>query len=160
MAKDKHDFKDPDAPTGPLVSVRFLIALLLIAAGIVYVVLWTLYLRDLRAFDGKGSEPTPMLPFMKGLDDWNWAIGFGALMIGLAISAHPKTPFGRGRGVVIGMLGCFVVGLLWICTFYVFADKVEKDPSSIFLIGELGQLNLVVGIGFMAVGFTFATRWE
>ena len=28
------------------------------------------------------------------------------------------------------------------------------------LINDLGQYNLVVGIGFMAVGFTFATHWE
>ena len=71
-------------------------------------------------------------------------------------SAHPSTPAGRGRGVVIGMLGCFLVGLLWICTFYVFSN----DLSSIPVMNDLGQYNLVVGIALMAVGFTFATRWE
>ena len=97
---------------------------------------------------------------MTKLKDWNWVIGFGLIFVGLALSAHPKTPLGRGKGVIVGMLGCFLIGLIWICTFYVFADKTPRDPNSIWLLGDLGQLNLLVGIGFMAVGFTFATRWE
>ena len=70
--------------------------------------------------------------------------------------AHPSTPLGRGRGVVVGMLGCFIIGLIWICTFYVFSN----DISSVPVFNDLEQKNLIVGIGFMAVGFTFATRWE
>ena len=54
------------------------------------------------------------------------------------------------------MLGCFLIGLLWICTFYVFSN----DLSALPVLNDLGQWNLVVGIAFMAVGFTFATRWE
>ena len=53
---------------------------------------------------------------MGDLGNWNYLIGFGLFLLGLAISAHPSTPLGRGRGVVVGMLGCFLVGLLWICT--------------------------------------------
>ena len=67
-----------------------------------------------------------------------------------------RTPLGRGRGVVVGMLGCFLIGLLWICTYYVVSD----DPSAIPVMNDLGQYNLMLGIAFMAVGFTFATRWE
>ena len=77
-------------------------------------------------------------------------------LLGLALSAHPSTPLGRGRGVVVGMLGCFLIGLLWICTYYVVSD----DPSAIPVMNDLEQYNLVVGIALMAVGFTFATRWE
>lgn len=157
-SKEKHELVDPDAVKAPIFSVRFLISLLLIAAGIAYVVIWTLYVRDARAFDlGEGSKPGELIPGMAKLKDWNWAVGFGLLFLGLAFSAHPKTPLGRGRGVIVGMLGCFLIGLIWICTFYVFANKPEGE---IWLLGDLGQLNLVVGIGFMAVGFTFATRWE
>jgi hypothetical protein len=54
------------------------------------------------------------------------------------------------------MLGCFLIGLAWICTFYVISDDVSRLP----IFDDLGQKNLFVGIGFMAVGFTFATRWE
>ena len=63
-------------------------------------------------------------------------------MLGLVISAHPSTPLGRGRGVVVGMLGCFLVGLLWICTFYVFSNDISNIP----VFNDLGQYNLVVGI--------------
>ncbi len=71
------------------------------------------------------------------------------------MSAHKTTPLGRGRGVVIGMLGCFLIGLIWIVTFY-FVSQSGNVP----VMQELEQYNLLVGIGFMAVGFTFATKWE
>jgi hypothetical protein len=58
--------------------------------------------------------------------------------------------------VVVGMLGCFLIGLLWICTFYVFSNDITAIP----VFNDLGQFNLVVGIALMAVGFTFATHWE
>ncbi len=67
--------------------------------------------------------------FMADLGDWNYAIGFGLLLLGLAISAHPSTPLGRGRGVVVGMLACFVIGLLWICTFYVVQRRPVGHPG-------------------------------
>ncbi len=87
--------------------------------------------------------PEPGNPaFMADLGDWNYLIGFGAIMVGLALSAHPSTPLGRGRGVVIGMLACFLIGLLWICTFYVFSNDIDKLP----VFDDLGQFNLVVGI--------------
>jgi len=97
------------------------------------------------------------LDFFGDLKKWNYVIGFGAFMLGLVVAAHPSTPLGRNRGVVVGMLGCFLIGLLWICTYYVFSnDKLDDIP----VFNDLGQYNLLVGIGFMAVGFTFATRWE
>ena len=96
--------------------------------------------------------------FMADLGNWNYLIGFGLLFLGLIICAHPSTPLGRGRGVVVGMLGCFLVGLLWICTYYIFSEPTKLENIPVF--NDLGQKNLVVGIGFMAVGFTFATRWE
>ncbi|MGI8644760.1 MAG: cell division protein CrgA, partial [Nocardioides sp.] len=92
---------------------------------------------------------------LKGVN-WNYVGGFALVFVGLALSAHPSIPLGRGRGVVVGMLGCFLVGLVWICTFYVVSD----DPSAIPVINDLGQYNLLVGIALMAVGFTFANRWE
>jgi len=94
--------------------------------------------------------------FMADLGDWNYLIGFGLFFVGLMVSAHRSTPLGRGRGVVVGMLGCFLLGLAWICTYYIFSDDISEVP----FFAELGQYNLMVGIAFMAVGFTFATRWE
>jgi hypothetical protein len=146
---------DPLAPVrGPIFTPRFIVALVLMVLGIAWIVYYYTAVRvDPTAF----PAPDPGSPkFMADLGNWNYLIGFGLLLVGLAISAHPSTPLGRGRGVVVGMLGCFLIGLLWICTYYVFSN----DISSIPVLNDLGQKNLIVGIGFMAVGFTFATRWE
>jgi hypothetical protein len=142
-----------EVPGAPVFSVRFVVALLLMAAGIAWIVYYYTVVRvDPAAADAKSGGPA----FMADLGMWNYLIGFGALLLGLAISAHPTTPLGRGRGVVVGMLGCFLVGLIWIVLFYVFSDDISALP----VMNDLGNYNLVVGIAFMAVGFTFATRWE
>jgi Cell division protein CrgA len=150
--KARQDFLDP--VRGPVFSVRFVVALVLIIAGIAWMA-W--YYMVVRVDPAVIPAPKPGNPaFMADLGDWNYLIGFGAILVGLAISAHPSTPLGRGRGVVIGMLACFLIGLLWICTFYVFSNNITKLP----VFNDLGQFNLVLGIAFMAVGFTFATHWE
>ena len=53
------------------------------------------------------------------------------------------------------MLGAFLIGLLWIIVYYITGSTIE-----IPVMKNLGQYNLVVGIGFMAVGFVYATKWE
>jgi hypothetical protein len=142
-----------EPPREPVLTPRFIVALLLIALGIAWVVYYYTVVRaDPSVFPLKEGGPA----FMRKLDGWNYVIGFGAFFLGLMASAHPATPLGRGRGVVIGMLGCFLVGLAWICTYYVISDDVSRLP----VFDDLQNYNLVVGIAFMAVGFTFATRWE
>jgi hypothetical protein len=136
-----------------LFTPRFVIALALILAGIGWLVFYYVQARG-NPLAFPPVEGTPKA--VADLGDWNYAIGFGLLLVGLMVSAHPSTPLGRGRGVVVGMLGCFLIGLLWICTFYVFSDDLSKLP----IFNDLGQWNLVVGIAFMAVGFSFATKWE
>jgi len=148
-----------DPLKGPIFSVRFVLSLLLIAAGIAAVVLWTIHLHDVYAWQStaKGKEPAPLIPGTKKLDNWNWVIGFGLVFLGLIVAAHPKTPLGRGRGPVVGMLGCFLIGLIWIVAYYF----VGQDASvHIPVMDQLNQMNLLVGVGFMAVGFTYATKWE
>lgn len=146
---------DPFAdPKGAVLTPRFVIAVLLMVLGIAWIVYYYAAVRvDPLVFPApEAGSPK----FMADLERWNYLIGFGAFFLGLAVSAHPSTPLGRGRGVVVGMLACFILGLLWICTFYVISD----DPSGFWVFNDLGQKNLFVGIAFMAVGFTFATRWE
>lgn len=146
---------DPLAPQrGPIFTPRFLVALVLMVVGIA----WTAYYYTVVRVDPTAfPAPDPGNPkFMADLGNWNYLIGFGLLLLGLVVAAHPSTPLGRGRGVVVGMLACFLIGLLWICTYYVFSDDISDIP----VFNDLGQKNLMVGIGFMAVGFTFATRWE
>ncbi len=124
--------------------VRTGLALLLALAGIAWVVFYTVHVHD-------AGSPA----WAADLGKWNYAIGFGLVFLGLAVSAHPSTPLGRGRGVVVGMLGCFILGLVWIVVYYLFSQE-----NDIPLLSDLGQYNLLVGIGFMATGFVFATRWE
>ena len=144
---------DPLAPArGEVFTPRFIVALVLVVLGIAWMVYYYVAFDPTAFPPSKGGSPS----FLRDLGDWNYAIGFGLFMVGLVVAAHPSTPLGRGRGVVVGMLGCFLVGLLWICTYYVFST----DLSSIPIFDDLGQKNLMVGIAFMAVGFTFATRWE
>jgi hypothetical protein len=150
--KAKQTFVDPDR--GPLVSPRFVIAIVLMLVGIAWIVYYYVGVRaDPSSLTAKPGGPA----FMGHLEKWNYAIGFGLFFLGALVSAHPSTPLGRGRGVVVGMLTCFILGLLWICTFYVISGN---QLPKVAVFNDLDQWNLVVGIVFMAVGFSFATRWE
>ncbi|MCW2765780.1 MAG: hypothetical protein JWO11_1739 [Nocardioides sp.] len=150
--KAQQDFANPGA--GPVFSIRFLVALLLILGGIAWIVYYYTAVRVDPTVLPKPKSDGPKA--IADLVRWNYVIGFGAFFLGLMVAAHPKTPLGRGQGVVVGMLGCFLLGLLWICTFYVISNNAAGVP----VFNDLGQSNLMVGIAFMAVGFTYATRWE
>lgn len=147
--KPRQTFKDPMA--GPVLSKRFLLSLLLMILGIGWIAYYYL-----SAGGGAGWKVPDAPKVIADLGLWSYAIGFVVLYVGMALAAHPATPLGRGRGVVTGMLGSFLIGLLWICVFYIFSN----DLSPIWVFNDLGQWNLVVGIGFMAVGFAYATKWE
>jgi hypothetical protein len=134
----------------PVFTARFITAVVMIALGIAWIAYY--YVGARTGDDGKHHG----LSFIRDLGEWNYLIGFGLFFLGLIVSAHPTTPLGRGRGVVVGMLGCFLLGLAWICVFYIWSNNLD----SIWIFNDLGQKNLLVGIAFMAVGFAYATRWE
>jgi hypothetical protein len=123
--------------------VRTAVAAALILLGIAWMVVYLNVADD------------STLRWMAELMRWNFLIGFALIFLGLTLAANPLTPLGRGRGVVVGMLGCFLIGLIWIVLYYITGSSL-----SIPLLTDLGQYNLVVGIGFMAVGFVYATHWE
>ncbi len=50
------------------------------------------------------------------------------------------------------MLGCLIVGLVWIVLFYV---SQQKLPISAF-----GPGNLVIGFGFLVAGVVLSTKWH
>ena len=138
--------------------VRCALVLVLIAVGIAWITVYTHAAMDAAEFTpGFGKKPHTPFPWMSDLHKWNYLIGFGLAFLGLIISAHPKTPMGRGRGVVVGMLGCFLLGLAWIVTYYFVA---QSSSAHVPVMDKLDQMNLIVGVAFMAVGFTFATKWE
>lgn len=163
---EKSIFGDP--VTGPMLSARFIASLVLILGGIGWIAYYYVGVRPVAGFgddDKPALDPESFEPgvvtgwnFVGDLQEWNYLIGFAAIMLGLMIAAHPSTPLGRGRGVVVGMLGCFVIGLIWICTYYVVGTGDNAQDLAVF--NDLEQKNLFVGIAFMAVGFTFATKWE
>jgi drug/metabolite transporter (DMT)-like permease len=124
--------------------VRTALAVVLAVAGIAWVVYYDRWVA---------KDQTPKS--VADLGHWNFLIGFGLLFLGLLLAAHPATPLGRGRGVVVGMLGCFLIGLAWIVVYY-----VTSQSGGVPVISTLGNYNLMVGVGFMAVGFVYATRWE
>lgn len=135
----------PPRDQGPAISVvRTALAAVVALAGIVWIAVYINLAQDGEA-----------LTWMGELQRWNFLLGFGLLFIGLALFSHPSTPLGRGRGVVVGMLGCFLIGLVWIVVYY-----MAGQPTSLPVLRNLDAYNLIVGIGFMGVGFVYATRWE
>jgi hypothetical protein len=50
------------------------------------------------------------------------------------------------------MLGCLLVGLAWIATFYVSGGS--------FPVSALNSWNLVVGFGFLVSGVVLSTKWH
>jgi hypothetical protein len=138
--------------------VRCAVAVLLVLAGIAWITVYTHVAMDAATWvKGLGKKPHTPFPWMSDLKKWNYVIGFGLAFVGLVVAAHKKTPLGRGRGVVVGMLGCFLLGLIWIVTYYFVG---QDDSVHIPVMDQLNQANLLVGVGFMAVGFTYATKWE
>ena len=135
----------PGAPPASGISIpRTVAAALLVVIGIAWMAVYINVAQD-------GDSLTWMGELMR----WNFLIGFGLIFLGLTVAGHPGTPLGRGRGVVVGMLGAFLIGLIWIVLYY-----ITGQDLSIPVMKNLGQYNLIVGIGFMAVGFVYATRWE
>ncbi|MGN6723461.1 MAG: cell division protein CrgA [Marmoricola sp.] len=139
--------------------VRVGIASAVAVLGIAWIAVYMLAARGHAVGDlnAKGTAVVhTSLPWMSDLKNWNYMIGFGLIMIALIIAANRTTPLGRGRGVVVGMLACFLFGLAWVVTYYMAASHISSIP----IMKDLNQYNLLVGVAFMAVGFSFATKWE
>ncbi len=51
------------------------------------------------------------------------------------------------------MLAMFGIGIAWLVVFYI-------TQSDMPFAGELGNANLLVGFGFIVVGFLLSTQWR
>lgn len=49
------------------------------------------------------------------------------------------------------MVANFLIGLIWIVIFYI--------SSTAYPIPGIGAWNMLVGFGFVGIGFSLATRW-
>ena len=73
-----------------------------------------------------------------------------------AVSASAQNPVYIGPKPWLAPLMVFllVFGLLWIVVFYLAGDQIGFMRS----IGNLG--NVLIGFGFIGVGFALSTRWR
>ena len=63
-------------------------------------------------------------------------------------AAHVGSP----RWLVPVMIGCFVLGLMWVVVYYI----TQTD----YPVGAWGNFNMLVGFGLIVVGFVLSTRWK
>ena len=68
-------------------------------------------------------------------------------------AARPSGPSLAKRWAAPAMLTCWLLGLIWIVVYYVAGNQIPG-------MSDLGNWNLLVGMGLIAVGFVFATQWE
>ncbi len=59
---------------------------------------------------------------------------------------------GGSRWVAPAMVTFWVLGLTWIVLFYLVPDMPY--------LRDLGNWNLAVGMGLIAIGFVLSTKWE
>ncbi|MBK6762394.1 MAG: cell division protein CrgA [Micrococcales bacterium] len=65
-----------------------------------------------------------------------------------------RTPvkIGSPRWVAPVMVTLFVLGLIWVCAWYIAPDAP--------ILGDLGFWNLVGGFTLIAFGFVVSTKWK
>lgn len=67
---------------------------------------------------------------------------------------HGSREPGRAkRWAAPAMLTCWLFGLVWVVLYYIAGTELPGMRA-------LGDWNLLIGMGLIAVGFVFATQWE
>jgi hypothetical protein len=100
------------------------------------------------------------VPVLSGIGGWNWLIAavLGLIAMSIADRTRPPVPPGsRGwRYAGVAMSVSALLGLLWVVVFYVTANTAVHIP----IYSDLGQWNILIGMGFILAAFGFATKWE
>lgn len=69
------------------------------------------------------------------------------------VEKTPKKPRTTSRVWVAPlMLACWLLGLAWLVVFYVAGQDIP-------VMDDLGNWNLLIGMGLIAVGFVVSTQW-
>jgi len=68
----------------------------------------------------------------------------------------PKPERIGNRWAAPGMVISAVVGLVWIVVFY----TISSTDITIPWYSDLGNWNLLIGMGFIVAAFGFAMKWE
>lgn len=69
-----------------------------------------------------------------------------------ASKSKKAVKIGSPRWVAPVMVGCFVIGLLWIVAYYIAPDAP--------LLKDLTYWNVVIGFGLIGMGFVISTKWK
>ena len=64
----------------------------------------------------------------------------------------PHAPLESPSWLAPVMIANFLIGLLWIVTFYVAETR--------YPIPGIGAWNMIVGFTFIGIGFSLATKWR
>lgn len=64
----------------------------------------------------------------------------------------PQGPLESPRWLAPTMVTAFLIGLFWIVIFYV--------TQTSYPVPGIGAWNMIIGFGFIGVGFSLATRWR
>lgn len=101
------------------------------------------------------------VPLFTDLGRWNYLIG--AVILFIAASRYsaatvpdPDAQSTGWRWAAPAMIGSAGIGLLWIVVFYVTNGTDIDIPG----FTDLGNWNLVIGMGFIVAAFGFAMKWE
>jgi hypothetical protein len=64
------------------------------------------------------------------------------------VSAKAESP----KWLAPVMVANFIIGLIWIVIFYI--------SSTNYPVPGIGAWNMLIGFGFVGVGFSLSTRWQ
>lgn len=100
------------------------------------------------------------VPVLSSIGGWNWAIALGLSLVAMSIADRTRPPVAPGnrgwRYAGVAMSVSALLGLLWVVVFYVISNTSAHIP----IYSDLGQWNILIGMGFIVAAFGFATKWE
>lgn len=78
----------------------------------------------------------------------------------MARDTSPKPQRIGNRWAGPAMVTSAVIGLIYIVVYYVTNGQIESYPKWLEWYRDLGNWNLVIGMGFIVAAFGFAMKWE